>query len=147
MLLSWPNFVVSRRINRPLDAVQAAIAEPTTFRRGDSYGVGTDGALTIDSPFRLHTSYPGPSWRATGRLFSRGSRAVARVELEVAAWSGDDTELTVRPMARHPERWGRRRLRRYFALAHESADRSLQVLRAPITSSPPIPRPLVKTDS
>ena len=147
MLLSWPCFVVSRRINRPLEAVQTAIAEPTSFRRGDSYGVGSEGALTIDRPFHLVASYPGPTWRAEGRLFARGSRAVARVELEVAAWSPEATELTVRPIARHPERWGRRRLRRYFGLAHDSADRGLQLLsgQAPILS--PTFRPLVTSNS
>jgi hypothetical protein len=147
MLLSWPCFVVSRRINRPLDAVQTAIADPTSFRRGDSYGVGTEGAFTIDNPFELVASYPGPTWRAQGRLFARGSRAVARVEIEVAAWSGEATELTVRPVARHPERWGRRRLRRYFSLAHDSADRSLQMLSVPSRTMPPRFRPLVTTNS
>ena len=128
MLLSWPSFVVSRRINRPLPAVQAVLFDPTTFRTGDTYGVGSDGALTIDTPFRLISSYPAPSWRATGRVFGQGSHAIARVELEVAAWSDSASELTVRPIARRPERWGRRRLRRYFALAHDSADRGLQLL-------------------
>ncbi len=128
MLLSWPSFVVSRRINRPLPAVQSVLFDPSSFRTGDTYGMGTDGALTIDSPFRLIAEYPTPSWRATARLFSQGSRAVARVELEVAAWSTNTSELTVRPIARHPERWGRRRLRRYFALAHEGADRGLEIL-------------------
>jgi hypothetical protein len=128
MMLSWPTFVVSRRINRPLPAVQSVLFDPGSFRRGDTYGVGSEGALTIDAPFRLIASYPAPSWRATGRLFDRGPRAVARIELEVAAWSTDASELTIRPVARHPERWSRRRLRRYFALAHESADRGLQIL-------------------
>src|SRR5438270_3383419 len=127
MLLWWPTFVVSRRINRPLAAVQSVLFDPGSFRPGDTYGVGTDGALTIDAPFRLSVSYPAPSWRATGRLFARGPRAVARIELEVAAWSTDASELTVRPVARHPDRWSRRRLRRYFALAHETADRGLEI--------------------
>jgi hypothetical protein len=147
MLLSWPSFVVSRRINRPLAAVQSAIADPANFRRGDSYGVGADGALTIDQPFRLVTSWPGPSWRAAGRLFARGPRAVARVELEVAAWSGEATELTIRPVSRHPERWGRRRLQQYFALAHDSADRGMKVLTAYPEPVPVDPRALVRTGS
>jgi hypothetical protein len=146
MLLSWPSFVVSRRINRPVAAVQTAIADPANFRRGDSYGIGSDGALTIDTPFRLVSSSPGPLWRASGRLFSRGPRAVARVELEVSAWSGNATELTVRPVSRHPERWGARRLRQYFSLAHDGADRSLQVLQSH-TPAPATPRVLVRTSS
>jgi hypothetical protein len=128
MPLSWPSFVVSRRVNRPLPAVQSVLFDPSSFRPGDTYGVGTEGALTIDTPFRLIVAYPSPSWRATARLFARGSRAVARVELEVSAWSADASELTVRPVARHPERWSRRRLRRYFALAHDGADRGLEIL-------------------
>ncbi len=133
MLLSWPTFVVSRRINRPLPAVQSVLFDPRSFRPGDTYGIGTEGALTIDTPFRLTASYPAPAWRATGRLFARGSRAVAGVELEVAAWSTETSELTMRPVARHPERWGRRRLRRYFALAHDSADRGLEILTGEVT--------------
>jgi hypothetical protein len=136
MLLAWPTFVVSRRINRPLPAVQAVLFDPSTFRTGDTYGVGSDGALTIDTPFHLISSYPAPSWRATARLFAQGSRAVARVELEVAAWSESTSELTVRPIARHPERWGRRRLRRYFALAHDGADRGLEILTSDAPASP-----------
>ena len=135
MLLSWPHFVVSRRINRPFDAVRSTVIDPASFRRGDSYGVGREGALTIDQPFHLVASYPRTTWRAEGRLFGGSTRAVARVELEVAAWSGEATELTLRPIARHPERWGRRRLRRYFALAHESADHSLQLLSSPPASA------------
>jgi hypothetical protein len=150
MLLSWPSFVVSRRINRPLPAVQAVLFDETAFRTGDTYGVGSDGALTIDTPFRLASSYPTPSWRATGRLFAQGSRAIARVELEVAAWSNTASELTVRPIARRPERWGRRRLRRYFALAHDSADRGLQLLstsEGDAASHASAGRDLVRTDS
>ena len=128
MLLSWPTFVVSRRINRPLPAVQSVLFDPASFRPGDTYGVGTDGALAIDAPFRLITSVPAPTWRANGRLFARGPRPVARIELEVSAWSTDASELTIRPVARHPERWRRRRLRRYFALAHQGADRGLEML-------------------
>jgi hypothetical protein len=147
MLLSWPTFVVSRRINRPLPAVQSVLFDPGSFRPGDTYGVGTEGALTIDTPFRLIVSYPAPSWRATGRLFAQGSRAVARVELEVAAWSTDASELTVRPVARHPERWGRRRLRRYFALAHEGADRGLEILTGDAPAGPAHDTETVRTDS
>jgi hypothetical protein len=147
MLLSWPSFVVSRRINRPLPAVQSVLFDPSSFRPGDTYGVGTEGALTIDTPFREILSYPAPSWRATARLFARGSRAVARVELEVAAWSTEASELTVRPVARHPERWSRRRLNRYFALAHEGADCGLHILNSDAPAARAHDAEAVRTDS
>jgi hypothetical protein len=147
MLLSWPTFVVSRRINRSLPAVQSVLFDPSSFRPGDTYGVGTDGALTIDTPFRLIVAYPAPSWRATARLFARGPRAVAQVELEVAAWSDDASELTVRPIARHPERWSRRRLRRYFALAHDGADRGLEILTSDAPAGRARDTQAVRTDS
>ena len=44
------------------------------------------------------------------------------MEIEIGPWSEVDIELLIRPRARHPERWSGRRLRRYFAQAHRSAD-------------------------
>ena len=43
-------------------------------------------------------------------------------------WSRDASCLTVRPVARHPERWRAWRLRRYFALAHDAADATARLV-------------------
>jgi hypothetical protein len=65
---------------------------------------------------------PLPTWCGTARLLTARSRLVATVEVEVSMWSDDATSVTIRPAAKHPERWRAWRLRRYFPLAHRAAD-------------------------
>jgi hypothetical protein len=59
---------------------------------------------------------------------NRRGHLVARVEIEVGEWSEDATRLQVRPRARRLERWTGRRIKRYFALAHEAADLTARTL-------------------
>jgi hypothetical protein len=114
--LQWTTFVLSRRIAASMASVELALADG-------------EGILGLDEPFRLEWMLPRlPAWRTTAQLATPRGRRVARVELEITAWSSDATELVLRPLARHPERWGKRRLRRYFALAHGGIDHVASVL-------------------
>jgi hypothetical protein len=130
MLLRWPTFVIARRINCPVDTLARALDSPGTLRRGATIELDDGDALVLDGPFRESWCWPRSEWRASGCLYHRRNRPVARVELSIAAWSRDASELALRPVARHPERWGRRRTHRYFALAHDAADGMTRHLRA-----------------
>jgi hypothetical protein len=124
--------VVTRRINQPTSLVQQVLLDSTVFGAGDALQLGPGGVLRIDKPFSAMPSDPTRAWQATGRLYGRGPRIVryARVELEIAAWSDDASELRLLPVARHLTRWGTRRHRRYFTLAHDGADFILELLTA-----------------
>jgi hypothetical protein len=124
--LGAPTFVVQRRVNVPLDAVQRGLADRTPLVATRRVVLGTAGYAVMHEPLRPvapFSSYqPIPTWCGPALLLSpRGSR-VARVDVEVSMWSPDATCIIVRPVARHPERWSRTRLRHYFALAHATAD-------------------------
>jgi hypothetical protein len=130
MLLRWPTFVIARRINCPVDTLARALETPGSLRRGTQIDLDNGDVLVLDAPFRERWIWPRSEWRTAGCLFHRRTRVVARVELSIAAWSHDASELAVRPAARHPERWSRGRTRRYFALAHDAADGLTRRLRA-----------------
>jgi hypothetical protein len=122
MFLDRPAFVLERRVNQPLPAVNAALSIGLPFARDSEWPLGSEGALRVDNPLRRTLGSYDMSWRADARLVTHRGRLVARIEMEVDAWSVDSTRLQLRPVARHPERWGARRLRRYFDLAHRAAD-------------------------
>jgi hypothetical protein len=146
MLLRWPTFVTSRRINCPVDALTAALDSPGTLRRGTTLELGRGDVLVVDGPFRETWCWPRSEWRTTACLYQGRNRPVARLQLTVAAWSHDASELSLRPVAKHPERWGRRRTQRYFTLAHEAADKVSSHLRdTELTLRETSARPLVST--
>jgi hypothetical protein len=124
--------VVARRVNRSTLLVQQLLLDSTVFDQGTTLYFDPIGTLRFDEPFAAIRSTPSPAWRATARLRGCGLRFVryARVELEVAAWSDDASELRLRPVSRRVTRWGPRRQRRYFALAHRGADVVLELLTA-----------------
>lgn len=126
MFFDPPTFVVQRRINHPLADVQRGLADRAALVPDGMLDLGADGFLHIVEPLRPMTPYssrqPLPTWCAPARLLTSSRRLVAPVELEVSMWSHEATSLTLRPAARHPERWSPRRLRRYFGLAHVGAD-------------------------
>lgn len=106
-------FVLSRRIARPPAPVAAALPMLTRAE--------IDGLHAV-APFE-HRAWGAarPAERTATALLQVG-RAVEAIELEVGPWSTTATELRLRPVARHPERWSGRRARRYFARAHDTAD-------------------------
>ena len=118
--------VVERRVERP-------------FLRADVLGsaavldlrlVPLDGGalLRLDAPLAAVPGTSTPTWRATGRILTGWPVPLARVEVELVAWSEHAADLVVRPAAGRVARWGPRRRERYFTLAHHAADRLAQVL-------------------
>ena len=97
-----------------------------TDRPGDPHSprleLGSHGHLIVDQRFSRAPFPAEESFVAQGTLHTNRGQRVARVEVEVGAWSNDATVLTLRPVARNPQRWSGRRATRYFELAHEGAD-------------------------
>jgi hypothetical protein len=128
MYLDPPTFVMERRINQPLPLVNLAVSTGGPFTRAAADPLGPDGTFYVDRPFRRTLGSFDLAWRCDARLLTRRGRLVARVEITVDGWSTDATRLQLRPVARHPERWSPRRLRRYFQLAHLAADAAARQL-------------------
>jgi hypothetical protein len=122
MSLDWPTFVLQRRINHPLADVQRALCDPASVDAGAELALGSQGRLVVDHRFSRAPFPSEESFVAQGELQTRRGQLVARVEVEVGAWSNDASVLLVRPVSRHPQRWSGRRAARYFQLAHEGAD-------------------------
>lgn len=137
--LESTTFVVQRRVNIPLMAVQRSLADRTRLVADYSLDLGV-GVLTNDealhpiAPFSAHQSMP--TWTGCAQLLSMRGRQIATIELDVSMWSINATCVTLRPAARHPERWSARRLRSYFTLAHAAADAiSLLLVRRAIAAA------------
>jgi hypothetical protein len=122
MSLDWPTFVLQRRINTPLSDVQRTLFEPESVGTGGELELGSHGRLIVDKRFSRAPFPADESYVAQGTLQTSRGQRVARVEVEVGAWSNEATVLTLRPVARNPQRWSGRRATRYFELAHEGAD-------------------------
>jgi hypothetical protein len=120
------SFVLQRRVNMPLASVQRGLADRAPLVAARRLELGAAGSVVLREPLRPVAPFsrhqPLPTWsgRATA-LSPRGSR-VANVDIEVSMWSPDATCIILRPDARNPERWSRRRVRRYFMLAHATID-------------------------
>ena len=113
--LSRQTFVLQRRIPAAYPQVERVLnsGTPLTAELID---------LPSAEPFEVVTTWPFHSWRSRGLLRDGDEGRVAPVEIELGAWSADATELLLRPVAPHPERWSGRRQRRYFRVAHAAAD-------------------------
>ncbi len=130
-MLRYSTYVFARRVVvPPMQALRVA-TDRAVFGAGAIVAADERGGLVIDEPFRLIDISPAWRWRAEARLVNARGRTVARVELELGPWSTDDCELLLRPRTVHPDRWGARRLRRYFAHAQPRVDGVLHVLVAP----------------
>jgi hypothetical protein len=128
MLLTWPTFVVERRVNQPPGAVQAGLGRSDALTVDTRIELGPDGELCLETPWRPALCWHSLSWRANGKLLNGRGHLVARVEIEVGEWSDNATRLQVRPRARRFERWTGRHIKRYFALAHHAADETAREL-------------------
>jgi hypothetical protein len=119
--------VVERRVARPF--LRADVLGSAVLRGGVPV-VPLDGGaiLRLDGPLAAVPGTPVATWRATGRIHTGRLRPLARVEVELVAWSEHAADLVVRPATGHLGRWGARRRERYFALAHHAADRLVDVL-------------------
>jgi RimJ/RimL family protein N-acetyltransferase len=142
------NFVLERRVNRPSHLVARALRDRSTIAPPAGFALGDDGRLLVDAPLRP-SAQPflrgHESWHTTARLSGARGRLVARVDIEVAMWTPGSMLVQLRPVASNAHRWGARRTRRYFALAHAGADRLERLLneqsvrrprRAPFTIRP-----------
>lgn len=118
-------FVVQRRVNIPLTSVQRGLADRTRLVEDRMLDLGT-GVVAIDEALRpvapFSAQQPVPTWSGRAQLLSPRGRRVATVEVDVSMWSSGSTCIALRPVARFPDRWSARRLRRYFALAHAAVD-------------------------
>jgi len=130
MSLDWTTFVLQRRINQPLSNVQRTLFEPESVGTGGELELGSHGRLIVDRRFSRAPFPSEESYVAQGTLQTSRGQHVARVEVEVGAWSDEATVLTLRPVARNPQRWSGRRATRYFELAHEGADAIARLARA-----------------
>jgi hypothetical protein len=125
MQFNQPMFVLQRRINQPLDAVERVLCDPAATRTTTTLALGAGFDLALDRSFGV--TFPpfgvdGASWCAPARVATRRGRVVERFEIEINAWDARSTELLVRPRAKRPYRWSGRHMRRYFDVAHATAD-------------------------
>jgi hypothetical protein len=125
MQLNQPMFVLQRRINQPLAAVERVLCHLGTDPASSTLALRAGLCLELEHPFGVTFPPFGvdhASWYAPARVSTRRGRTVERVDVEINAWDACSTELLVRPRARHPYRWSGRRMRRYFDVAHAAAD-------------------------
>jgi hypothetical protein len=123
---TWSDPVVVRRIKTPPSEVAQRIVwegEPPA-----RVGLGRLGELRVGSHIRSDGSGPGEVWLIPSRLVGSGPRIVrfSRVDIEIRPASSQTVELRLLPRSRHIHRWGTRRHRRYFQLAHAAADQVAQ---------------------
>jgi len=123
--LAETTFVVQRRVNVPLTAVQRGLADRTRLVPDRMIDLGT-GVLAIDDALQpvapFSSNQPLPTWAGRAELLSERGRRIATIEVDVSMWSSASTCITLRPATRHPDRWSARRLRQYFTHAHTAVD-------------------------
>lgn len=127
----WPDSeAVHRRVNRTPSTLERLLADADRLPTGTSVPLGTGGTLRLDAPLQSDRGGHLQAWYARGRLVGRGLRLArfSRIDIEIWPWSAESMELRVTPRARHVHRWGTRRQRRSFWLAHAAADNLLRVL-------------------
>jgi hypothetical protein len=133
-MLNWPTFVLQRRINVPLDAVERVLCSPHLIRGGTEFDLDADDmSVRLESPFGVMFppfGYDGASWCAPAIVRTRHAWNRIHLEIEINAWDASSTEIVVRPRARRPYQWTGRRMREYFRVAHLTADLLTQFLSA-----------------
>ena len=139
MPLDAPTFVVQRRVNHPLSLVQRGLADRAPITPQRLVDLGENGSMFVAEPLHpvapFSSRQPMPTWCTRANLLTPRGRLVATVEVEVSMWAHDATSVSLRPVARHPERWRAWRMRRYFGLAHHAADATAHLL-APRATTP-----------
>ncbi|MGZ8734991.1 MAG: hypothetical protein ACXW1M_07360 [Acidimicrobiia bacterium] len=92
-----PTLYASRRIERPMHAVVGDVETFLTRRNWEAVdGTGPSRSRAVNRAFR-------------GVLHRESGRRIARVELEVVAWSDHATEIGLRPIGRRAHRAATRR--------------------------------------
>jgi hypothetical protein len=120
---------VTRWIDVPWAEIASALSTPDPTPGGNKISLRDGGALRLDTRF-LAQPEPVPRCSAGGRLVGRDLRPpwFQRVEVVVSAWSARAVEVKVVPASAALNRWGARRLARYFRLAHDAADTVAELL-------------------
>ena len=125
-LLDSPKLVVERKISQPLEALKLVVRAPRLLRAGAVLALDDrETVLRFDRPFGVTLppfGHADTSWSAPVSARTPRGHAVEHFELELNRWDGLSTELLVRPRATRPDRWGSGHLRRYFGVAHATAD-------------------------
>lgn len=129
--LGAPNFVLERWIDKPSHPVVDVLRDPSVVAPASGFALGDGGTLLFDEApqpavSRIVRRYE--SWHANARLLNRRGHTVARIDIEIGIGT-PGVSIQMRPHTRHPHRWGARRVRRYFALAHDAVDEFERVLR------------------
>jgi len=117
-------FTLEGRLNVPFSEAELVVLTPRRFRPGQAWKLDRRHTVAVDGPFGA--AFPpfglnGVSWIAPATI-RRGRRRIAAIELEANRSSAHASELSVRPASRRPQRRSGRRMRRYLASAHATAD-------------------------
>ncbi len=130
-MLNESNFVLERRVNRPTRAIARRLRDQSTIAPAAGFALGGEGTLFVDGTPRPSSNpiiHGHESWRTTARLLTARGRHVAHLDIEISTWTAGSVLLQLRPVDHNARRWGARRMRRYFELAHAAADRLEQIL-------------------
>jgi hypothetical protein len=128
--------VVARRIDSPLSHVASVLSDGLARGGHGELLLPNGWALRFDGPFVAAWCGVLDGWRAEACLISTRSRCAPsyRVIIEIAPWSDHTSELTILlRYSRATQRWGRRRLDRYFEVAHHCADDLVEALSSELT--------------
>jgi len=138
MQFNQPMFVLQRRVNEPLGAIERVLCDATLLGAGATHALPDGARLELERPFGVAFPPFGvdfASWSAPASVYTGRGRRAVKFDIEINAWDNASTELLVRPRSRSPYRWSGRRMRRYFAVAHATADGMTQLLRARAVAS------------
>lgn len=121
---------VTRRVPGPIGEVVTALDRLAGTAPSPHVPLADAGWLTLDAESAC-VDLDGSRWRGRGQLHGRRrwTRSTT-VDVELSAWSASTSHLRLRARGT-PTRWGRRRLARYFALAHLVADELRRSLAHP----------------
>jgi hypothetical protein len=122
--------VIVRRIEQQPAALAQVLDRSGALPVGQDMSLGAQGRLRLDEPFEHRGPDVAGTWETRGRVIGSGPRLArfARVDVVIAPWSTESAQLRVQAHSRFLPRWGERRQRRYFDLAHAAADRLVPIL-------------------
>jgi hypothetical protein len=118
--------VLQRRLHTPFQRLRLLLTNPIAVPL-----LRAATAIRFEEPFALAGAPAYPVVQSFATLVTPTGRQVAEVAVQISPWSRSaDSDLLLRPHARHPERWSSRRLSRFFAHAHVAADEFTNLLQA-----------------
>ncbi len=129
LIPTWTDPLVIRAVDATAGTVTERLARHEAQHRRVS--LGAIGAV-CDIRCRPSARHTAEVLHLSGRLVDSGPRLTrfTRVDIEIWAVSPHTLELRMLPRSLRIHRWGTRRQRRYFRLAHAAADHLQQFLAA-----------------